>query len=232
MKSLYIGYRSIIRPIAVLAFNSLISGPKCWLGHSSISTGFPEAVLYTVLGAIGIIHCAQLTRAYMVYLLYCVITNPYWCQLCSIPIWAYMANPSGERMSNRSYISIVYSLYTPFRYSYGTQLFTTRAHFCNHWLAHCMPSTVPLTFLFNTYASHNVLMFKVQPPAGLATWNSSTGLIVLFRLFSTYFKSILYWYKWCRFWKPSIRRDQPYTHLGNPFSMSEDIPHTVWGLTP
>ena len=78
------------------------------------------------------IHYAQPDRAYMVYFLYCGIPNPNWCQLCSIPIWVYMANPSGERVSNRSYISIVYSLYGSLRYSYGTQLFTTRAHFCNH----------------------------------------------------------------------------------------------------
>ena len=134
------------------------------MGHSSISTGCPNAVLYTVSAAICIIHSAQSDRAYMVYLSHCGILNSHWCQLCRIPLWVDMANPSDERVSTKSYISTVYSLYALSRYSYGTQLFTVRAHFCNHCLAHCMPSTVPLTFLFNTYASHNVLMFKVQPP--------------------------------------------------------------------
>ena len=148
----------------VLAFNSFISGPKCWLGHSFISTGCPDAVLYTVSDAICIIHYAQPDRAYMVYLLYCGITNPHWCQLCSIPIWVAMANPSGEWVSSRSWISIVYRLWSSFRYSYGTQLFTGRAHFCNHWMAHCMPSNVPQAPLFKRYACNEVLKCRVQSP--------------------------------------------------------------------
>ena len=68
---------------------------------------------------------------------------------------------------------------------------------------------------------------KYSPPTGLATWDSSTGLILLFRLFSTYFKTILYWYKWYRFRKPSNRRDQPCTYLGNLLSMSGDIPQDL-----
>ena len=168
MKSLYIGYRSITQPIAVLAVNSFISGPECWLGHRYISTVLPDAVLYTAPGPICITYYAQLYSAYMVYLLYCGITNPHWCQLCSIPIWAYMANPSGERISNRSYISIVYSLYTFSRYSYGTQLFTTRAHCCSHWLSHCMPSTVSLAPFFYIHAADYVLICKVQSPCWYA----------------------------------------------------------------
>ena len=72
---------------------------------------------------------------------------------------------------------------------------------------------------------------KYNPPAGLATWDSNTGLILLFRPFLAYFKTILYWYKWHRLWKPSIRRDQPCTYLGNPPSMSGDIPQTVLGCS-
>ena len=66
-----------------------------------------------------------------------------------------------------------------------------------------------------------------SPPAGLATWDSSTGLILLFRLFLTYFKTILYCYKWYGIWKPSNRRDQPCTYIGDLFSISGDIPQTV-----
>ena len=73
---------------------------------------------------------------------------------------------------------------------------------------------------------------KYSFPTGLATWDSSTGLILLFRLFSAYFKTIFYWYKCCRFWKPWLRRDQPCTYLGNRLSMSGDIPQTVCGLRP
>ena len=161
MKSLYIGYRSIIRPTAVLAFNSLISGPKCWLGHSSISTGCPEAVLYTVLVAICMIYHAQSERAYMVYLLYCGIINPHWCQLCSISIWVYIVNPSGERVSNRVYSTLVSRLNVSSRYTHGNQLFSTRAHCCNQSLALSMPSTVLLALLFMIYACYDVLVCNV-----------------------------------------------------------------------
>ena len=78
------------------------------------------------------IYHAQSERAYMVYLLYCGIINPHWCQLCSILMGIYTAYPSGERVSNRSWISMGYSLYSLIKYSSGTQLFTTRAHCCNH----------------------------------------------------------------------------------------------------
>ena len=168
MKSLYIGYRSIIQLIAVLAFNSFISGPKCWLGHSSISNGCPDAVLHTVLHAICIIHYAQFTRAYIVYLLYCGIVNFHWCQLCSIPIWAYAAKSHGERVFTMSYTKTVYSLHTPSRYMHGNYSFSTRAHCYNNGLAHCMPSTVPFASPLDTYTTHDPHELKVQSPSHLS----------------------------------------------------------------
>ena len=85
-----------------MAPSSFISESKCSLGYSSISTRLPGAVLYTVLGAICVIHYVQLDCAYMAYLLYCGITNPYWCQLRSIPIWVDMANPSSKLVPDMS----------------------------------------------------------------------------------------------------------------------------------
>ena len=121
----------------------------------------PGAVLYTVLGAICVIYYVQLDCAYMAYLLYCGITNPHWCQLCSISIWVYIVNPSGERVSNRVYSTLVYRLNVSSRYTHGNQLFSTRAHCCNQSLALSMPSTVLLALLFMIYACYDVLVCNV-----------------------------------------------------------------------
>ena len=161
MKSPYIGYRNIVQPIVAMALISFISESKCSLGYSSISTRLPGAVLYTVLGAICVIHYMQLDCAYMAYLLYCGITNPHWCQLCSISIWVYIVNPSGERVSNRVYSTLVYRLNVSSRYTHGNQLFSTRAHCCNQSLALSMPSTVLLALLFMIYACYDVLVCNV-----------------------------------------------------------------------